>query len=244
MVSSMNRLCGIAFLSLSGLCLQAQTFSTTTISTVPPGARFIVDGQVYQQAATFNWPSGSRHVLVFVTDPPLPGQTTANNIQTSQDGSTTYAFGGWSDNAGLIQPVADPVQTITANPAITTLKATLTVSYRILLNFFSSSDPTLPATCGAPGAIPSGQFRPGIIFINSQCYWSSAPVFVPANGKVTLNAFPYPGFVFVGWSTNNGATNPYLTTLTVNGPMSIAPQFTPGKRVHFITSPVGLNVSI
>src|SRR5581483_3455105 len=52
------------------------------------------------------------------------------------------------------------------------------------------------------------------------------------------------GFVFVGWSTNNGATNPYLTTLTVNGPMSIAPQFTPGKRVHFITSPVGLNVSI
>jgi uncharacterized protein (TIGR03437 family) len=204
----------------------------------------MVDGQVYTQAVTLNWPAGSEHLLVFLTDPPLPGQTASTSVQTSTDGSTKYVFNGWVDNAGLLVPTADPVQTITANRAVTTLTATLQVSYRIQLDFFASPDATLPLTCGAPGAIPAGVFRPGVVFLGNLCYWASANVFVQANSQLAMNAFPYPGFVFIGWSLNSGPLTSYLTGVTVNGPITIAPQFAPGKRVHFLTNPLGLNVLI
>ena len=240
----MNRLCLPVLLSLTALCLNAQTSSTTTISTVPSGVRFMVDGQVYNQAVTLNWPAGSKHLLVFVTDPPLPGQSSAANIQTSEDGGTQYAFTGWVDNAGLIIPKVDPLQTITADPHITSLKATLAVTYRVTLSFFNPPDSATPSTCGAPGGIPPGVFRPGVVFVNSTCYWASANIFVPANTQLTLNAFPYPGFVFLGWALNSGSPNAYLTSTTVRSPIAIAPQFAPGKRVHFLTNPLGLNVLI
>ena len=244
MVSSMNRLCLPIVLLLTGLCAQAQTSSTITISTVPSAVRFSVDGQVYSSAVTLNWPAGTKHLLVFITDPPLPNQTTTSFIQTALDGSVQYSFSGWADNAGLLIPTTDPVQTITADPRITSLKANLQVSYRIMLNFFAPPDGNLPATCGAPGAIPAGVFRPGLVYLNTQCFWASANIFVPANTQLSLNAFPYPGFVFLGWTLNSGAPNAYLTSLTVNTPMVIAPQFGPGKRVHFLTSPLGLNVLV
>src|ERR1700733_6504714 len=144
MVSSMNRLSIPVLFLLTGLCAHAQTSSTTTISTVPAGVRFMVDGQVYTQAVTLNWPAGSEHLLVFLTDPPLPNQTANTSVQTATDGSAQYVFTGWVDNAGLLVPTSDPVQTITANAAITTLTATLQVAYRIQLNFFASPDGTLP----------------------------------------------------------------------------------------------------
>lgn len=247
MVSSMNRLSLLAILLFGGLCAQAQSLSTITISTVPNGAKFMVDGQLYISAATLVWPAGSVHTLVFVTDPAQPGQTSPQTVQTSPDGSTVYAFSGWTDNAGLLQPSSAAVQTITANPAITTLTATLSVAYRVSLNFFNANGTNGGSpgpTCGAPGAIPAGFFAPGVININGTCYWSSATVYLPANSNVVLNAFPYPGFVFLGWASNSGATNPYLTQFALTGPITISPQFTPGKLVQFITSPVGLNVMI
>src|SRR5579872_3584311 len=118
MVSSMNRLSFPVLLLLTGLCANAQTSSTTTISTVPSGARFMVDGVVYSNAVTLNWGIGTKHLLVFITDPPIAGQSSATSIQTSSDGSTQYAFTGWVDNASLLVPTTDPVQTVTANPAI------------------------------------------------------------------------------------------------------------------------------
>jgi uncharacterized protein (TIGR03437 family) len=202
---------------------------------------------VYNKAATFVWPAGSKHLVAFLTDPPLLGQPANTAIQTSPDGSVQYAFSGWLDNAGLLIPTGDAVQTITADPRITSIKANLTVGYRVMLDFFSSGDPTdtgISPTCGAPGKIPSGQFRPGIIYIGSQCFWSSASVFVGANQVVNLNAFPMPGFVFLGWSTNSGAVNPYLTSIAVTGPLTVSPRFSPGKRVHFLTSPLGLQVVV
>src|ERR1700733_9215592 len=113
MVSSMNRLSIPVLFLLTGLCAHAQTSSTTTISTVPTGVRFMVDGQVYNQAVTLNWPAGSEHLLVFQTDPTLPGQTTTTSVQTASDGSAQYLFSGWVDNAGLLIPTSDPIQTIT-----------------------------------------------------------------------------------------------------------------------------------
>src|SRR6202049_2072646 len=245
MVSSMNRFSLLLFLSFGGLCLQAQNSSTITISTVPAGAKFYVDGQPYTHAATLVWPAGSKHILEFVTDASLSGSSSA--VQTSQEATTGYTFSGWKDNAGLLQASTDPVQTITADPQITRITATLAVSYRIFLDLFNSGDPAdtgVPPTCGAPGAFPGGQVRPGVVIVNGQCYWSTVSVFFTANSRVNLNAFPYPGFVFLGWAMNSGPTNPYLTSITLNGPITLAPRFSPGKRVHFLTSPLGLKVLI
>jgi uncharacterized protein (TIGR03437 family) len=242
----MNRISLLVLLALTGLCLEAQTSSTITISTVPGGARFIVDGQLYIQATTLVWPAGSKHILVFPTDQPLPNQPASTTIQTSDDATVQYAFGGWVDNAGLLIPSTDPVQTITADPRITSLQAKLTASFRVMLNFFTSnnaSDPLSPPTCGSPGTNP-GQVRPGVVFLGSTCYWSTVNVFIPANSLVNLNAIPYPGFVFIGWVLNSGSVNPYLTSLKVTSPMTIGPMFSPGKRVSFLTNPVGLKVLV
>src|SRR5260370_20373918 len=118
----MNRFALLSALTLTGLCSYAQAAeSAITISTDPPGAEFSVDGQVYIQAQTFVWPKGSKHLLVFITDPVLPNQG-VTAVQTSVDGQTKWAFGGWVDNAGLLLPGNDAIQTITADPRITTIK--------------------------------------------------------------------------------------------------------------------------
>ncbi len=240
----MNRLSILLPLCLGGLCLQAQTSSAIVISTNPSGARFQVDGTTYTHAATFNWPQGSEHVVVFVTDPPVAGAS-SSLVQTSLDGSTVWALSGWADNKGLVQPAAVPVQVVTADPAITTFTAQLTVSYKVSLNFFSIANVSpVPPTCGAPGAIPPGYVRPGVVYIGSQCFWSSTSVLVAAGSNVALNAYPYPGFAFTGWSINGTAPTPFLTALTVNSPLNIAPNFVSAKRVSFTTSPPGLQLLI
>jgi uncharacterized protein (TIGR03437 family) len=241
----MNRLSLLLSLSLVGVCLQGQTSTSITISTDPQGARFQVDGTTYYAAVTFVWPEGSTHYVVFVTDPPTAGQTTL--VQTSVDGSTQYAFGGWEDNNSLVQPTSAPIQAITANPAITSFTAKVTVSYRLRLSYFTSgnpANPSSPPSCGAPGAIPPGQSSPGVVYIGSQCYWSSVAIYVPANNAETLNAYPYPGYAFRGWTINGSNPTPFLTNLTVNTPMTIAPMFVPAKRVSFLTLPLGLQVEV
>jgi len=246
MVLSMNRLPLLVFLAASGLSLHAQTFSTITIQTVPSGARFYIDGQVYASAATLVWPAGSKHIVSFLIDSAAAQQTTAP-IQTSPDGSVQYVFSGWVDNAKLLVPTSDPVQTVTADPRITTLTATLSVGYRVQLNLFNTgnpNDPLSPPTCGSPGFNPSSQTYPGVVFIGSTCYWATVSSYIAANSTVNLNAIPFPGFVFTGWLFNSGPFNAYLTSITVNGPVTLSPVFVPGKRVHFLTNPLGMNVQV
>src|ERR1700734_2178335 len=98
----MNRFSLLCLLSLGAFCLQGQTSSSITVSTSAPGARFQVDGTIYRAPASFNWPTGSEHILVFITDPPTSGETTSV-VQTSLDGSTQYAFSGWTDNNSLVR---------------------------------------------------------------------------------------------------------------------------------------------
>jgi len=231
----MNRLALIAFILTSSTVVWSQQTAATgqvSISTVPPVARFAVDGTIYTGAASFFWPAGSKHTLQFLTD---FGQT----YQSSPDQTAEYSFDGWVDNAGLLSLGNNPVQTVTADPRITSFMATLTVAYLVNLNFFTPPD-NLPPVC--PGtSIPSNVFRPGVVLINGICYWSSAKLYL--SGNVILNAVPFPGFVFLGYQTSQSSTA-YLTSINVIGPTSISPIFSPAKRVTFMTNPPGLNVLI
>jgi uncharacterized protein (TIGR03437 family) len=243
----MNRLSLLILLTCGGMCLEAQTTSTITISTKPLGGHFLVDGTLHFTTATLSWPVGSVHTVVFVTDPTLPGQAAGSLVQTTSDGGTKYLFNGWVDNLGFIQPIADPVEIITANPNLTTLTAQLTVSYKVNLNFFSSgipNDPNTPPTCGSPGAIPPGVFRPGVVYIGAQCFWTSTVLFQPAGTLITLNAYPYPGFVFTGWSLNGANPSSFLTQITLNEAINITPFFEAGKLVTFMTSPIGMDLFV
>ena len=246
MVLSMNRLPLFVLLAATGLSLRAQSFSSITIQTVPSGPIFYVDGQAYTGPATLVWPAGSKHVLSFKFDS-LPGTNpTSANIQYSPDGGTQYVFNGWVDNAGLLIPTTDPVQTITADPRITTLTAKLAIAYRVRVSFFDPGtlDSQTPIACGSPGLNPGNQTLPGVVFIGNTCYASTTSLYFPAGSVVKLNAIPYPGFVFTGWLFNSGPLDTYLTSLTVNSPVTLVPVFAAGKRVHFLTQPVGMNVLV
>lgn len=245
----MNRLSALTVLTLTALGFGAlglfgQTSNSITISTSPSGARFSVDGTTYTQPATFVWPQGSEHYVIFITDPPLPGQT-ASLVQTSIDGSTQYTFGSWQANNGLVQPSTIPIQTVTANPSITTFTAELSVSYKLNLSYYTATGSTASTSCGAPGAIPAGQSSPGVVYIGGQCFWASTTAFFPAATNLVLNAYPYPGYAFTGWMINGATPSSFLTSATLNAPMTIIPVFVPAKRVSFLTSPpLGLNVLV
>src|ERR1700682_1255712 len=162
------------------LWCQGTGFTSISVGTNPDGARFTVDNEPYTSTVVFSWPVGSKHTLVFPTDPLQPGQTAGTNFQTSTDGGTVYAFNGWKDSAGLLVPGNDPVQTVTASLAITSIRADVTASYRIKLNFFNDTGNGGPPTCGAPGP-SSPSIRPGVVYIAGVCYWGNATLLVAAN---------------------------------------------------------------
>ncbi len=235
----------LAVVPLLHLALAAAWAQTTPISafrvyTEPPGARFRVDGFEYYTAATFLWPAGSKHILQFESE--------VDGYQYNDVRVTRYVFSGWTDSTGLLLPSAQKVITITADPTVIFFKATLTVEHRVfMLSFDGSTAPPVgsagPALCGAPGDAGSTIFRAGIVYVDDTCYWSSVLLWLQ-QGPHILNAFPYPGFVFGGWVLNNSPPNAFLRTVDVRGPMTISARFEPGRRMKFLTEPMGLNLLI
>lgn len=218
---------------------QNTVVTSIRIGTNPNGARFYVDGQLYYAQQTFLWPVGSKHIVSFPLFVAANG--VATGFQLSLDNNVQYAFGGWVDNTGNLAPGNSPDQTVTADPAVTSLIASVTPNYRV--DALYSNFPTGPVGCGAPGNPPQDGPRPGIIYVNGTCFGSNLRVYIPA-GQVRINAFPYPGYVFTGWSVNGQTLPAYLTTFNVVGPMTVYAIFQQAKRAKFATIPTGLNILV
>ncbi len=247
----MNQIVKLALLAACAGAGQAQTIGGITIGSAYPWAQFSVDGRLYTGKATFTWPQGTQHSVQFRNDlsPATAGcaGNLATALQFSNDQTTLLAFGGWSDNNGLLQATGAANLTITADPTLTSLTATVTVTYRVLLQMApgataaGSSTPCL-AGGGAPGDAPQNAILPGTVYVGGTSYWGAAILYLA--GATNLNAFPYPGFVFTGWNVNGNQVPAALTSINIQGPINLYPQFETAKRVQFVTNPMGLNVLV
>ena len=91
--------------------------TATTISTNPPGLQIVVDGERVVTPASFDWDTGSEHVL----QAPSP----------QSFGSERYVFGRWNDEGGA-------ERTITSDPDVTWYEA----SFVVQKQFFACATPT------------------------------------------------------------------------------------------------------
>ena len=201
------------------LTMAASTISSTAVSTQPSGAVFYVDGQRFDQPATFLWPQGSKHTL------------NIDAVQPAAYTKVSYSFTGWSDSAGAI-PGSSPMLIVTADPSITYYQAAVTVDYAVSLNFFAC-DSADPAACDSPGTV----------FVNDIPYVRNTDVYLAGGSTVVLRAVPNPGYVFTGWLPGYGnATQAYVNSFTLNQPVTVYPQFRRAGTVNLVSSPPGLAV--
>jgi uncharacterized protein (TIGR03437 family) len=206
----------------------------------PNGPQFFVDGTSYISTQVFEWVQGTSHVVQFPLS--LDPNLNATTYQSWAQDNIRYSFIGWAANTPLFHSSSDPVVVVTADPALTTLTANVTVQYKLHV-VFPTSPNTGSSSCNAapPGTVLSGfgGMPAGVIYVDQACLWDSADSFVSA-GAHTLSAVAYPGWVFYGWLINNQVTS--LQTLNVVGPTTVIPQFSIAKRLDLITNPPGLKV--
>jgi uncharacterized protein (TIGR03437 family) len=233
----------ILLMFLLGLgCLSAQSLSTITIGTIPTtnnGPVFIVDGTSYSTTQVFTWPTGSKHIVQYPLALDLNGN--ALTYQSAANDNIRFIFNGWTENTTLLSPASATIQTITADPSITSFFVNVTPNYLVHIDFGTIGQNN---ACGGAPSSPTSttNFLDGIMYMDSLCYANTADVYVTAGSHI-LNAFPYPGWVFYGFAIN-GLTPTYLTNINVTTPITIIPEFSVAKRVDFLTNPLGLSVLV
>jgi len=203
-------------MGLAPIGLAQNQGSVTKVYTVPDGVYYTVDGQYFNHATSFVWPTGSKHTLQVAP------------VQTDLAGTTQWAFTNWaSGNTAFTQ---NPL-IITADPSITEFHAVLTVAYGLSLVYFPCSDAN---SCAA---------SPGTIFVNGTPYTSNATIFFAPGGQALLQAQPNPGHIFLGWGAGlDQVSQGFLDTVTVNSPVSVYPRFQQTRPIDISTVPAGLQI--
>ena len=187
--------------------------SLTRITPVPDGAGYLVDGQYYTHASSAMWPAGSKHTL-WVSD----------LAQTSQL-RTQYVFIDWEWSAGSLP---NPV-TVTASPAITEYRAIFSTNYALGL------------IIGVSCPDPSNCLSPGVVTVNAAPYNSNTDVYLPANSTAVLQAFPNPGYVFLGWQPGaNQTIVGFQNRVVMTNPLLVYPLFQVARQVNLLTNPPNL----
>jgi len=203
---------------LTGLALIGSAQSVTTVSTVPPGLYYSVDGQFFNQTTQFIWATGSKHTLYI------------QPVQTDTPGTTQWAFQNWASGDLVFQQ--NPL-VITADPALKEFHATLVVGYALSLLYYPCS------------TAPNCPDSPGTVFVNNVPYTSSTTLFFGSGATVILQAAPKPGHVFLGWAPGlNQVVTGFVDTVTMNAPVTAYPRFQQTLPVTLNTSPPGLQLLI
>ncbi|HUA87150.1 MAG TPA: IPT/TIG domain-containing protein [Bryobacteraceae bacterium] len=217
----------------------AQTISTVDVSVNPPGAAFMVDGNTYITPQVFPWPTGSKHIIEFPLSFDQNGNPTT--YQTAQNGNIEYLFGSWTANDGTL-PQGNYIS-VTANPALTSVVANVTVQYLVTINFPNGTNTPNAPCAGAPASTTNTGGTPqGLFYMDGTCYGGSTSFFATA-GSHTVSGYPYPGWVFYATMVNSLQAAPGAT-VDIEDPTTIAPEFSVAKRVNFITNPAGLNIIV
>jgi uncharacterized protein (TIGR03437 family) len=239
----MKRVIQLAFI---GTLVCAGAWAQTTISTVRVGTSvegpiFFVDGRQYNSTQVFLWPAGSKHTVQFLLSVNTEtGDTLA--YQYSGNGTVRYGFAGWKTNGPVLTPTGATEQVVTASPSITEVIGQVVVEYKVRIQLFGSA-PGDSDCLNSPGSSSGDSLRAGVVYIDGICIGDSRDMFLTA-GPHRLNAFPFPGFVFTGWSWNGQQRDAYLTEIDVQGSVQIIPQFMPAKRVRFSSNPGGLKIIV
>ncbi|HEY7387898.1 MAG TPA: hypothetical protein VH640_05285, partial [Bryobacteraceae bacterium] len=207
---------------LGTLCLTAlaatsaaqDQLAVTQISTQTPDAQFQVDGEWFTGSALFSWPAGSKHILSIA---PVEYMEPAFK--------TRYLLGPWISSNGPVAPPSNQV-VVTADPAIASYTAQLTVQYDVSLRFYP---------CSSQVSLP-----PGTVWVDSVAYKCDADIWVDAGASVSVQATPSTGYIFIGWQ--QGSNLPGIYSVTVNGPTFIFPEFVPARAVTLTTSPDGFEL--
>lgn len=197
----------------------------------------MVDGATYFGSQTFTWPRGSKHVIEFPLKTRVDGST--ENFQESLDKQSQFSFGGWVDSNGINYSGMSAI-TVVADDRLTFVKANVQAAYRVSVRF--SRHPSNP-DCDPKAPIPQDALRTGLILVGTNCFGADGDTFLPA-GLLQLQAVPFPGSVFLGWSLNGSTSTAAVRSHLLNGPVTIAASFTQAKRVQFLTDPPGLQVLV
>ncbi len=204
----------------AGTLEAASTIAATRVYTDPAATSFLVDGQRFTGAATFLWPQGSKHTLDI--DP----------VQQDPIIKERFAFNGWSDSTGLLSVGGATHLVVTANPAITSYRASVMLQYAVSLNFFTCPSLDISA-CGSPGAV----------LVNNAPYLINTDVYFDEGSAITLMAVPNPGYVFTGWLQGSGnTTQAYLSSFSLAGPVAVYPQFLRAGAVTIAANQPDLHV--
>ncbi len=198
---------------------RAQSLGTTvTISTLPSGMYYSVDGQYYQKPSSAVWPLGSKHVLSVTA-------VTQDELQNK----TRYFFKDWEYGNGQVVPGGSTV-TVTADPAQPMFQAVFSVQYALDIVYFSCPDSTY---CPSPGTI----------YVNNSPVISDTEMYLAGNSSVTLTAVPSAGYIFTGWTPGPHQTiQGFADTVSLTEPVIVRPSFQPTRSINLATIPAGLQV--
>jgi uncharacterized protein (TIGR03437 family) len=226
---------------LAAAAARAQTVSSVRVGLTLVGAKFMVDGQTYNSPQNFLWPQGSKHVVQYLFSADEDGNPSP--YQYFDNYVARYTFGGWQVTGGTLFPAGEPIQVVTASPAITEIIGQVTIEHRIYIEF-PEAPPDDGACSGAPGDPTQDAPRQGIIYIDGQCLGTSREMWI-VEGKHTFNGFAFPGFVFGGWIIESKVPpDPYLTEFQITSTVHIRVVFHYAKRVKFRTNPPGLRLIV
>ena len=200
-----------------GTAIAQEPVSQTRIGTSVPNVRFQVDGVDYQSTQTFFWSRGSKHIISLVA------------LQDSRSSGSRYIFSGWVLNEGSVFS-ANPTATVTADPSISTITATMSQEHSINLYFYD---------CATPLSCTGGN---GQVTVNGTIYYGGAQLWIAAASQVTMTAEPYAGFVFGGWGQAFGPDLDRRPTLTFTNdrPRNVFAKFDGAKPIRLETVPSDL----